>query len=108
VLPEVGPEAAIPGRQPLVLARASRTNYTFHASYLELNQKIVLEGEVIGSIYLKSPLADPNPGWEISEPFFDCGNQGYRVISVYKRESSHDYYRNDSIYWSIGLSGLLP
>jgi two-component system cell cycle sensor histidine kinase/response regulator CckA len=58
LLPEAGPDAAIPARQPPVSGRTSRTNYTFHASYLELSQRIVLEGEVIGSIYLKSTLAD--------------------------------------------------
>jgi uncharacterized membrane protein affecting hemolysin expression len=32
--PEAGPDATIPARQPPVSGRTSRTNYTFHASYL--------------------------------------------------------------------------
>lgn len=58
MFPKVGSDAAIPGRQPPVSGKASRTTYTFHASYLELTQQIVLEAEVIGCIYLKSTLAD--------------------------------------------------
>ena len=58
LVPAVGPNVALPGRQGMALDRASRTNYSFKANYLDLSQKIVLEGEVIGSIYLKSTMAN--------------------------------------------------
>jgi hypothetical protein len=37
---------------------------------------------------------------------FDQSGQGCRIISVYKREESHDYYRTDSIYWEKGFLAL--
>ncbi len=57
-LSETEPGAAIPGRQPPAPAGAPQTSYAFYPDYLELTKNIVLEGEVIGCVYLKSTLAD--------------------------------------------------
>ena len=57
-LSETEPGAALPGRQPPAPTGASQTSHVFYANYLELTKNIVLEGEVIGCVYLKSTLAD--------------------------------------------------
>ena len=57
-LSETEPGAAIPGRQPPAPAGAPQASHAFYANYLELTKNIVLEGEVIGCVYLKSTLAD--------------------------------------------------
>jgi PAS domain S-box-containing protein len=57
MLPNVERGPAIPGRQRPAAARASQAKHRFTANYLEMTKEIVLEGEVIGSVYLKSTLA---------------------------------------------------
>ena len=52
------PGAALPGRQLPAPTGASQASHAFYANYLELTKNIVLEGEVIGCVYLKSTLAD--------------------------------------------------
>jgi Periplasmic sensor domain len=57
-LSETEPGAALPGRQLPDPAGAPQGRHVFYAHYLELTKNIVLEGEVIGCVYLKSTLAD--------------------------------------------------
>jgi PAS domain S-box-containing protein len=58
LLSETEPGTAIPGRQQPALAGAPQVGYAFYANSLEMTKKIVLEGEAIGYVYLKSTLAD--------------------------------------------------
>ncbi len=56
--PDIEPAAAVPGTHPPIAVRATRSQISIHTKYLDLSQNIVLEGEIIGSVYLKSSLAD--------------------------------------------------
>ncbi len=56
--PNIEPEAAVPRTHPPITDLATKSQSAFQAKYLALSQNIVLEGEVIGSVYLKSSLAD--------------------------------------------------
>ena len=58
MLPNVEWGPATSGRQRPAAAGASQAKHRFTAHYLEMTREIVLEGEVIGSVYLKSTLAD--------------------------------------------------
>jgi PAS domain S-box-containing protein len=57
LLPEIQEAGVVPGRQYPSAAGSGETQPSFHANDLELSRNIVIDGEVIGSVCLKSSLA---------------------------------------------------